>query len=196
MAHKAIQPNMLYYGFPVILLTSCDKSGKSNITPISSSWCLNGNIVIGLSTESKAFDNLKVCPEAVLNLPDENLWQNVEAIAAVTAKYPIPSFKQGLYQFNEDKFHLGNFTAQLSQQVKPARIKECPLQIETTVLEIMERANSYSIIVLQVQQVHADERILFGENKIDPTCWKPLIYNFRHYQGLTPMKGKNFRAEI
>lgn len=90
--HKAINPQMFYYGFPVVLLTTCDQANHTNITPISSSWCLGHNVVIGLGTQGKAFENLLVCPEAVLNLPDESLWQKVEKIAPLTAKNPIPDF--------------------------------------------------------------------------------------------------------
>lgn len=62
------------------------------------------------------------------------------------------------------------------------------------VTHISER-EGYAIIELKIEQVHADENLLFTDNKIDPQKWKPLIYNFRHYQGLTEMLGKNFRCE-
>ncbi|MDO4697488.1 MAG: flavin reductase family protein [Pasteurellaceae bacterium] len=192
--HQPINPQMFYYGFPVILLTTCDNQGNTNITPISSSWCLGDNIVIGLGTQGKAFENLQQCAQAVINLPDEQLWQNVEAIADVTAKQPIPDFQQGIYHYCADKFQRGHFTAQPSTQIKPSRILECPLQAETTVMHISER-EGYAIVELKIVQVHAEQSLIFADNKIDPEKWKPLIYNFRHYQGLTEMLGKNFRCE-
>lgn len=192
--HQAIDPQMFYYGFPVILLTTCDKQGKANISPISSSWCLGKNIVLGISTQGKAFENLLICPEAVLNLPSEQMWQQVEAIADLTGKENIPDFKQGIYQFCDDKFNRGNFTAQASSHIQPPRILECPLQAEMVLEKINERAG-YAIIELKIVQVHAQTELLLTENKIDPQKWKPLIYNFRHYQGLTEMLGKNFRCE-
>lgn len=191
--HIEINPQMFYYGFPVILLTTCDANGNTNITPISSSWCLGDNVVIGLSTQGKAYENLSICPQAVLNLPDEKLWKNVEAIADVTAKKDIPEFKKGIYQFCEDKFTKGNFTAQTSQKVSPSRILECPLQAEVELCAITER-EGYAIIELKIVQVHAQSELVFQDKKINPEKWKPLIYNFRHYQGLTDCLGKNFRA--
>lgn len=192
--HKAINPKMFYYGFPVVLLTTCDKEGNVNITPISSSWCLGDNVVIGLGLQGKAFENLQICPEAVLNLPDESLWSNVEKIAPLTAKNPIPSFQQGIYQFCENKAEVGNFHLQPSTLVKPHRIFECPLQAEVHVTHISER-EGYAIIELKIVQVHANKNLLLTNDKIDPQKWKPLIYNFRHYQGLTDTLGKNFRCE-
>ncbi|MGX2950003.1 flavin reductase family protein [Ursidibacter sp. B-7004-1] len=193
MMHIEINPQMFYYGFPVILLTTCDAAGKTNITPISSSWCLGNNVVIGLSTQGKAYENLLICPEAVLNIPDEQLWKKVEAIADVTAKMEIPDFKKGIYSFCDDKFTKGNFTSQASQKIKPARILECPIQAETQISAITER-EGYAIIELKIVQVYAQSDLVFQENKINPEKWKPLIYNFRHYQGLTECLGKNFRA--
>lgn len=192
--HQAIDPQMFYYGFPVILLTTCDKYGKTNISPISSSWCLGNNIVLGISTQGKAFENLLACPEAVLNLPSEQMWQQVEAIADLTGKENMPDYKQGIYQFCDDKFSRGNFTEQASSLIQPSRILECPLQAEMVLEKINERAG-YAIIELKIVQVHAQAELLLVENKIDPKKWKPLIYNFRHYQGLTEMLGKNFRCQ-
>lgn len=192
--HQEIMPNMFYYGFPVILLTTCDNQGNDNISPISSSWVLGDNVVIGVSTQGKAFENLQNCPEAVLNLPDVSLWQQVEKIADLTGKDPIPDFKQGIYRFCNDKFTQGKFSKQSSVHIRPVRITECPLQAETTVMQINERAG-YAIVELKIVQVHALPELVFDGNKINPENWQPLIYNFRHYQGLGKMLGKNFRAE-
>lgn len=192
--HNTINPQMFYYGFPVILLTTCDNQGNTNITPISSSWCLGNNVVIGLSTQGKAFENLLNVPEAVLNLPDDTMWQQVEAIADVTGSDPIPDFKQGIYHFCDDKFSRGHFTPQQAIHIRPARILECPLQAEMQLVKINERED-YAIVEFKIVQVHAETDLIFAENKINPTKWKPLIYNFRHYQGLAEMLGKNFRCE-
>lgn len=192
--HQSIKTQMFYYGFPVVLLNTCDKDGKPNITPISSSWCLGDNLVIGVNMQNQAFDNLKACPEAVLNLADDSLWQKVEAIAPFTGKAEVPASKQAFYQFSDDKFSLGQFTPQPSLKVKPPRLAECPLQAEAVVEQITERAG-YAIIELKIVQLHAQSDLLADNEKIDPTKWKPLIYNFRHYHALTDTIGKNFRCE-
>ncbi|MDO4228236.1 MAG: flavin reductase family protein [Capnocytophaga sp.] len=193
MTHKIIHPKMFYYGFPVVLLTTCGISGKNNISPISSSWVLSDNIIIGLGTQGKAFENINECPEVVVNIPDQTLWQQVEAIAPFTGKFPIPDFQQGTYSFCEDKFKIGNFTIQQAEKVRPSRIKECPLQAETKVENINIR-NGFAIIELKIQVVHALPHLVY-DDKILPEQWKPLIYNFRCYQGLGEILGRNFREE-
>ncbi|MDH2924402.1 flavin reductase (DIM6/NTAB) family NADH-FMN oxidoreductase RutF [Nicoletella semolina] len=191
--HQPISPKMFYYGFPVLLLTTVDENGKPNISPLSSSWCLGDNLVIGVGICGKAFENLQRCPEAVVNLPDSSLWQKIEKIASLTAKSSIPDHKKDFYQFCDDKFSYAGFTTQPSLKVKPLRIAECPLQAETTVSNITER-DSYAIIELKIQQIHAQSDLISTENKIDPQKWHPLIYNFRSYHGLSESIGKNFRA--
>lgn len=191
--HQQINPSMFYFGFPVILLTTIDYQGRNNITPISSSWCLGKQVVIGLGTQGKAFENLQSCAELVLNLPSHTLWQQVEKIAPFTAKNPVPDFQLEHYQFCEDKFTLGGFTPVPSVQVKPARILECPLNAECRVQRINER-EGYAIIELEILTVHALPELIMDGNKINPESWQPLIYNFRHYHGLNASLGKNFRA--
>jgi len=109
--HQTIHPKSFYYGFPVILLTTCDAAGATNITPISSSWCLGDNLVIGLSTNSKAFENLQAVAEAVINLPDDGLWAQVEGLATLTGKNPVPETKQDAYRHRADKMSTDNRVA-------------------------------------------------------------------------------------
>ncbi|MGE5704689.1 MAG: flavin reductase family protein, partial [Clostridia bacterium] len=40
LATREIKPSILYYGTPVILLTTQNEDGSSNISPLSSSWAL------------------------------------------------------------------------------------------------------------------------------------------------------------
>lgn len=191
--HQIIQPQMFYFGFPVILLTTTNHQNHHNITPISSSWCLGKNIVIGLGTQGKAFENLNDCREMVLNLPDAKLQSQIERIAPFTGKNPIPEIQKEHYQFCENKFELGGFTPIPAVQVKPMRILECPIHAECQVKEITDRG-SYAIVELEILMVHAEEELIFAENKINPEKWQPLIYNFRHYYSLGECLGKNFRA--
>ena len=45
---KSFLPNMFYYGFPIVLLSTIDKEGKANVTPISCSFTIGKNAVIAL----------------------------------------------------------------------------------------------------------------------------------------------------
>ena len=83
---KMINPKILYYGFPVILLSTLNEDGTVNISPLSSSWALGDCIVLGIGLGGKAIENLERHPECVLNIPDPSLWENVEQLAPYTGK--------------------------------------------------------------------------------------------------------------
>ena len=195
---KIITPKILYYGTPVILLNTLNPDGTTNISPISSSWALGNFIIIGISTNGKAYENLQRHSECVINLPEPALWRNVESLAPFTGKYPVPDGKKQLgFSFNDRKYKESNLTEAESKVVKPSRIIECPVQIEARVMNerVPEYAPYFAIIETEAQVVHAHEDILIDESHIDPNRWSPLIYNFRHYFGLGQELGKTFRSE-
>lgn len=195
MNHITINPKMLYYGFPVVLLTTSDIDGVTNISPISSSWCLGEYIVIGVGVDGKAYENMRIVPEVVLNVASNDLMSKVEKIAKLTGKQPVPTSKVEMgYSFSGDKFIDGGFTRQKSISVKPDRIKECKLQIEGFIENITHR-DWLAIIELKIKSIHADQSIVKQSNYIDPLIWNPLIYNFRSYHGLSEQIGRNFRFE-
>lgn len=176
-----INPKMLYYGFPVILLTTLNGDKTTNITPISSSWVLGNDVIIGISIESKAYENLIINKGLVLNIADSSLWFHVETISRYTGKKDIPIYKKNMgYRYAADKFSIGGLTPEKSMVVEPLRIKECKLQIECIVEKTNNRAD-YAIVELKVQTVHAKEEIILEDEYIDPKRWDPLIYNYILY---------------
>ncbi|MFJ4218739.1 flavin reductase family protein, partial [Streptomyces hydrogenans] len=81
--------------------------------------------------------------------------------------------------------------------VRPPRVAEAPLQLEArAVASTPGGEGSFYSVECEVLRVHADERIVVsGTQHVDPGAWSPLIYNFRHYHGLTPELGHGFRSE-
>lgn len=196
---KIIQPKILYYGTPVVLLNTLNEDGTTNISPISSSWALGDCIIIGIGTSGKAFENLERHSECVINVPNPELWRNVEALAPFTGKKQVPQEKVDLgFSFEKDKYKASQLTSISSKTVKPSRIAECPIQIETEVkhIRIPEYSPFFAIVETQAIHVHAHEDILIGNgDHINPLKWSPLIYSFRHYFGLGEERGKTFRSE-
>ncbi|WP_426448224.1 flavin reductase family protein [Paenibacillus sp. S-38] len=197
-ASEVITPSILYYGTPVLLMTTRNECGCDNISPLSSSWALGDRIVLGIGTAGKGYENLTRERQCVLNLPDAGLWQQVEQLAPTTGKDPVPESKRLLgFVYEPDKFGRCGLSAAPSELVKPARIAECPLQIEAAVchIRIPEGSPHFAIVETQALRVHAHPGILREGRHIDPAKWNPLIYNFRHYFGLGTELGRTFRAE-
>ena len=188
---KSFLPTMFYYGFPVVLLTTTDKDGNADVTPISCTFTLGANAVIALVKLNKAYHNVMEVPEVVFNLPTAAVWEKVEAIAPYTAQNPVPPQKMGKYTYTDDKFSIGGFTQLPSEKVRPPRIAECPIQAEAKVKNVNDR-DAYVLVELEFVQVYAEDHLVMEGNKINPLEWEPLIYNFKHYYGLGEHKGLNF----
>lgn len=193
---RIVHPKILYFGTPVVLLTTLNEDETTNITPMSSAWALGNRIILGLGEHGHGMQNLRRHGECVVNVPSPNLWRQVEDLAPLTGANPVPEHKRGVFRYEKDKFKASGLTAVRSHQVMPDRISECPLQIEARVVEIKMSDEGFGIIEVQSVMVHAHEDIVVGDHHINPMLWSPIIYNFRHYFGIGDELGRTFRAEV
>jgi flavin reductase (DIM6/NTAB) family NADH-FMN oxidoreductase RutF len=67
--HKTIEPSILYFGTPAVLISTRNEDGTTNVAPMSSAWWLGWGCMIGLAGHSKTSENLLREQECVLNLP-------------------------------------------------------------------------------------------------------------------------------
>ncbi|MFI6858096.1 flavin reductase family protein [Streptomyces sp. NPDC050416] len=195
--HRVIRPSVLYFGTPVVLLTTENDDGTCNLAPISSAWALGQHIVLGIGSESRTVRNLAERPELVINVASPELWEHVERLAPLTGADPVPETKRALYRYEPDKFAAAGLTPAVADLVTPPRVAECALQLEARAAVLTPGgAGRFFSVECQVLRVHAADRVVVpGTHHIDPAVWSPLIYNFRHYHGLAPEVGHGFRSE-
>ncbi|MEU6502460.1 flavin reductase family protein [Streptomyces californicus] len=194
--HVTVTPSILYFGTPVVLLSTENENGSFNLAPMSSAWALGHVIVLGLGAEGQTAHNLRSRRDLVVNLPGPAQWPAVERLAPLTGRTPVPASKRGSFRFEPDKFAAAGLRPQPSERVRPPRVAECPMQLEARVAQARPDASGdFLIVEARVLTVHADPRIVVsGSQHIDPAAWSPLIYNFRHYYGLGPELGHSFRS--
>ncbi|MFI9189949.1 flavin reductase family protein [Streptomyces californicus] len=195
--HVTGTPSILYFGTPVVLLSTENENGSFNLAPMSSAWALGHVIVLGLGAEGQTAHNLRSRRDLVVNLPGPAQWPAVERLAPLTGRTPVPASKRGSFRFEPDKFAAAGLRPQPSERVRPPRVAECPMQLEARVTQARpDSSGDFLIVEAQVLTVHADPRIVVsGSQHIDPAAWSPLIYNFRHYYGLGPELGHSFRSQ-
>jgi flavin reductase (DIM6/NTAB) family NADH-FMN oxidoreductase RutF len=195
--HVTIAPSILYFGTPVMLLSTENENGSFNLAPMSSAWALGQVIVLGLGAAGQTAQNLRTRPDLVINVPAPSLWEAVERLAPLTGRSPVPEHKRGTFRFEPGKFAAAGLRPEPSELVRPPRVAECPLQMEARAAEVRPGVtSSFLIVQAEVLKVHADPHIVVpGSQHIDPTRWSPLIYNFRHYYGLGTELGHSFRSE-
>lgn len=200
---RTIEPKILYFGTPVALISSLNQDGTTNLAPMSSFWALGWTLMLGLLDETQTAENLERHAECVVNLPAPELWKNVEALAPLTGKNPVPQIKAAQFRFEANKFAAAGLTPLASELVKPARARECSVQMEARVIRLhrlagdkLQKLGGGVAAEVEIVRLHAASDLVLGQNYIDPQKWSPLLYNFRHYFRLADKElGKTFRAE-
>lgn len=178
---------VLYFGTPVVLISTVNADGSANLAPMSSAWWLGQSAMLGMGDRSRTAENLRRERECVLNLPSSALVAAVDRIAMTTGRPDVPPAKteQG-YRYVADKFALGGLTRQESVLVAPPRVAECPIQLECRVAGAHRftgdlHATAYEIEVLRT---HVEQDLLVpGTAHVDPLRWDPLIMKFTEFFG-------------
>lgn len=91
--HHLSEPSILYFGTPVLLISTSNADGTTNLAPISSVFWLGWRCVIGISAFSKTTENIRRTGECVLNLPSVHQVEAVNRLALTTGTFPVPSGK-------------------------------------------------------------------------------------------------------
>ncbi|MGG5209721.1 flavin reductase family protein [Chryseobacterium sp. MIQD13] len=204
--HKICTPSILYFGTPVILISTINENGSFNAAPISSIFWLGWRCVIGISVVSKTSENLLRTGECVINLPSEDQVGMVNKLALTTGSTPVPKGKQNKgYRHESQKFEIAGMTPVESILVNPPRILECPVQMEASLAKVNLLAEDHEIqrgnilyIELKIVKVHMEESILMDgfPNRVDPDKWRPLIMSFQQFYGLGGQLQESALAQV
>jgi flavin reductase (DIM6/NTAB) family NADH-FMN oxidoreductase RutF len=186
-----IDPPVLYPGTPVVLLSSVNEDGSTNLAPMSSAWALGTTAVLGLGVEGHTFANLSARPDCVLNYTSADLWQAVERLAPLTGGQP-----RGPFRTERDKFGAAGLTAVPGEVVRAARVAECPIQVEAMVRDIRAlTTGDGGVVEVAVRRVHVHPELAEPDRRhVRVSAWQPLLYVFRHYVAAGEHLGRTFRA--
>ncbi|QVN20187.1 flavin reductase family protein [Burkholderia pyrrocinia] len=194
--HRVTEPNILYFGTPVVLVSTLNPDGAANLAPISSAFWLGWRGVIGIAASSQTTRNLMRTGECVLNLPSTGQAHAVNRIARTTGTHPVPESKRAKgYVYEPDKFGTAGLTETPSQTVSPPRALECPIHLEAIVAathgladETPDLRGKITLFEVCIQRVHVHPDLLMDshQDRIDPDKWSPLIMSFQKFYGLAP----------
>jgi flavin reductase (DIM6/NTAB) family NADH-FMN oxidoreductase RutF len=188
--HKVIEPKIMYFGTPVVLISTLNEDGTPNLAPMSSAWWLNQSCMLGLSTRGKTFENLRREGECVLNLPSDSLVGAVDKLALTTGMFPVPDYKKAIgTRYVKDKFAEAGLTPVASELVKAPRVLECPVQLEAKVVNIHPFQSNDSFLAgieVRIIRVYLDDSILSDKKRhyVDTDKWRPLMMSFCEFYGL------------
>jgi flavin reductase (DIM6/NTAB) family NADH-FMN oxidoreductase RutF len=210
--HQPVDLPILYFGTPVVLISTRNEDGSCNIAPSSSIWWLGKSCMVGLDGSSKTAENLKREKECVLNLPSADLVESIDRIANTTGSRSVPLHKKRLgYQHIKDKAAKAQLTLESASFVNTSRITQCQVHLEASVANIHCFGDRRKTIVpmfafeMDILQSHIEQSILTDDEKqyVDPDKWHPLIMSFRkfyttndyiHPSRLAEPSAENYRA--
>jgi flavin reductase (DIM6/NTAB) family NADH-FMN oxidoreductase RutF len=192
--HTVIDPAILYFGTPVVLVSSTNLDGSSNLAPMSSAWWLGRSCMLGFGARSLTPQNIQRTGECVLNLPSVEEVGAVNRLARTTGSDPVPPHKVAMgYRHVSDKFGTAELSALASDCVTPPRVRECPVHLEATLESVHplavrddDRRGALVSLELRIVRVHVAEsiRMTGHDDRIDPVKWRPLIMSFQQFFGL------------
>ncbi|MFG2752677.1 flavin reductase family protein [Streptomyces xanthophaeus] len=179
---------VLYFGTPVVLISSLNEDGTANLAPMSSAWWLGRSCMLGLGNNAQTTANLLREGECVLNLPSSALVDAVDRMALTTGRRAVPDYKvkQG-YRYEPDKFSAARLTEQASDLVRAPRVAQCPVQLECRVVSARPFGGSEpdaTAFEVEVLRAHVEEDLVIpGTQHVDPLGWDPLIMKFCEFFG-------------
>lgn len=153
---------------PICFASTVDANGTRNLAPFSffNVFSANPPILVfsparsGRTGESKhTHDNVKEVPEVVINVVTYDMVHQMSLASSPYAK-------------GVDEFIKSGFTPINSDLVKPARVKESPVQLECKVNEVVElgpNGGAGNLVICQVLKLHIDESKLNEHGQIDQT---------------------------
>ena len=192
--HIVSEPSILYFGTPVVLISTQNEDGSANLAPMSSAFQLGWRGILGLSAVSKTTENMIRTGQCVLNLASVDNVAAVNRLACLTGSNPVPAAKVAKgYTHERNKFEIAGLTPVPSLIVAPPRVLECPVQMEAVVAakhDLMQddEVARGRIVTFEVRmtRIHLHPDILMDgfANRVDPDKWRPLIMSFQRYYGL------------
>lgn len=152
---------------PIAFASTIDEHGTPNLAPFSFFNVFGANPPIlvfsparsGKTTKTKdSHENVKKIPECVINIVTHDIMDQMNLASSP-------------FDIDIDEFKKSGLTPIASDEVRPFRVKESPVQMECKVLQVIETGTggaAGNLIICEVVKIHISESILEEDQKIDP----------------------------
>ncbi|AQS09122.1 flavoredoxin [Clostridium saccharobutylicum] len=140
---------------PVVLVTSRNKEGKTNVFTVGWTGTINTKppmLYISIRPERLSYEYIKETLEFVVNLPSSDLVKAVDYCGVRSGK-------------KNDKISEMGFTLKESHHISAPFIDECPVNIECKVKNIIP-LGTHDMFIAEVVGSHVNEDLLDEKGKI------------------------------
>ena len=151
---------------PICFASTVDTAGNINLSPFSffNLFSTNPPVIIFSpsirrkdNTTKHTLQNLLEIPEVAVNIVS---YAMVQQVSLSSCEYPKDT----------DEFIKAGFTKELSILIRPPRVKESPVQMECSVIEIRPlgtQGGAGNLVIAEVLMMHINENILNEKGTID-----------------------------
>ena len=151
---------------PIAFASTIDADGHPNLAPFSFFNVFSANPPILIfsparrgrdNTTKHTYENLKEVKEVVINVVNYAIAQQMSLSSTEYAK-------------GVNEFEKAGFTMLPSEEIKPFRVAESPVQFECKVNEIVElgsEGGAGNLIICEVLKIHIDENVLDEDGAIN-----------------------------
>lgn len=151
---------------PIAFASTVDSDGNRNLSPFSYFNVFSTRPPVAIfspaksgrtNTQKNTYENAKETMEVVINVVNYSIVQQMSLSSTAYAK-------------GVDEFVKSGLTPIVSERVRPARVKESPIQLECKVREIVElgdEGGSGNLIICEILLIHINDNILTQEGTID-----------------------------
>ncbi len=173
MAKKQVKAETALFPLPVVLVTSTDSSGKPNI--ITLAWAgiiCSEPPMLSISIRPGRYSHglIKQQMEFTVNIPTSRIVTQTDVCGTVSGR-------------SHDKFKETGLCAEPASVIKAPLIKECPVNLECKVKDIVS-LGTHDMFIAEIVSVHVDESVMSASGKADQSKVKPFSYNWGEYWSL------------
>ena len=152
---------------PIALASTMDENGNSNLSPFSFFNVFSAKPPILIfsparrvrdNTTKHTLENVLATKEVVINVVNYGVVQQTSLSSTEYPKYVNEFKKSGLTPIE-------------SEEVRPFRVKESPVQLECSVNEVIplgENGGAGNLVICEVKLMHIHKSILDSDGQIDP----------------------------
>lgn len=153
---------------PIAFASTIDEEGSPNLSPFSFFNFFSSNPPIGVfsparrgrdNTVKDSYENAKEVPEVVINVVTHSIVHQMNLASC--------EYDKGINEFEK-----AGLTPLDSEDVRPFRVKESPVQFECRVEDVIETGNqgaAGNLILVRAVRFHIDEEVMDEEGRIDQT---------------------------
>ena len=156
MPQKSLKPTSALLVTPVVLVTCQDEGAKPNIITLAWVGVANSDppmISIAIRPQRHSYGIIKRTGEFVANVPTTGILKEMDFCGVVSGS-------------KVDKFSTTQLTAMAAEKVKAPLIKECPVNLECRVKQVIP-LGSHDLFLGEVVAAHMDTEIQDEKGRID-----------------------------